>query len=136
MDARAYLRYALLAVAVLAMGTLSQPASAQDNLVVTITNSGIVTSIDEPAGGLYNVTVKNETGDYRGIVMKGNDLGGSRFLRFSKVLDPGEQQSFRWYFPSDQSVKLRDLMCCTHAERTCIVAGYGGMTKSVGFGGL
>ena len=128
-------RYILVVAAVVALGALSAaPAAAQERITISITNHGIVTDMDHPSGGLYVVTVKNETGDARGVIMKGRDLGVSPYVRFSRVLDPGESQSFRWYFPADRNVKLRDLMCCTHAERTCVIAGYGGMTTSLRFG--
>lgn len=134
MDARAFLRYALVAAAVVIMGGLaSGPASAQEPLMITITDSGISTSIDQPAGGLYNVTVRNDTSGYRGVVMRGPDIGASRYIRFSSVLAPGASQSFRWYFASDGTVNLRDLLRCVHGKMTCVSAGVGNMTKTVDF---
>jgi hypothetical protein len=143
MNASAYVRYAVVVAALAALGTLGlAPASSAstagtigaDPIAITITNGGIVTNVEEPQGGLYVVTVKNDTCDARGIVMKGLDRGGSRYVRFTKVLGPGETQQFRWYFPVDRSIKLRDLMSCTHEKMTCVVAGYGGMTRSIHFG--
>ena len=136
MNAPAYLRYALAVAVVAALGAFATSAAyAMEPLRVTITNSGIVTDVDHTAGGLYAVTVKNDTCDARGIVMKGLDRGGSRFLRFTKVLGPGESQSFRWYFPAGRGdVRLRDLLCCTHEKFTCVLAGYGGLTTSLRFG--
>ena len=46
---------------------------------------------------------------------------------------PGQSETFRWYFPSGKSVMVRDLTCCTHADRSCIIAGFGGMTASMTF---
>jgi len=117
MNASAYVRYAVVVAALAALGTLGlAPASSAstagtigaDPIAITITNGG--------------------------IVMKGLDRGGSRYVRFTKVLGPGETQQFRWYFPVDRSIKLRDLMSCTHEKMTCVVAGYGGMTRSIHFG--
>lgn len=139
----ASVRYAMVIAILAALATLGIASASSastaatigaDSIAIAITNGGIVTSAGEPQGGLYVVTVKNDTCDARGIVMKGHDRGGSRYLRFTKVLGPGEKQTFRWYFPVNRSVKLRDLLCCTHEKMTCVVAGYGGMTRSIHFG--
>ena len=134
MKARAYLTYALPLAVIFAISVAGLSAAAADTMTVRITNAGIMTGGNHMSGGLYLVTVKNETCAARGIVMKGGDRGVSQYLRFTKVLEPGESQSFRWYFPADRNVKMRDLLCCTHAERTCVVASFGGFIKSLSFG--
>ena len=134
MKARAYLTYALPLAVILAFAVAGLPAAAMDAMTVRITNAGIMTGTDNPSGGLYLVTVKNETCAARGIVLKGGDRAVSQYLRFSKVLEPGEYQTFRWYFPANRNVKMRDLLCCTHAERTCVVASFGDFTKALHFG--
>ena len=128
-----------LLLAVLALAALStMPANAQEvgtmqPLTVTITESGLVTSMDEATGGLYLLTIRNESSTPRGIVMRGGDLIDSPYIRYSHVLQPGQSETFRWYFPSERTVMLRDIFSCTRAQRTCISAGFGQLTETVGF---
>ncbi len=133
-------RYAALLpaiLAVVALGFIPRAAMAQDQpmtMNITITNSDIVSSVDTPAPGFYVVTVKNNSSDYRGIVMRGIDRGVSPYIRFSPVLAPGQQATFGWYFPSDRVVRMRDLLSCTHGATSCVAASYGGLTETLVFG--
>jgi hypothetical protein len=131
--ARGYIFSAILLV--LAAGALmAQPAPEMGRLEVRITSQGIVEQpTGQLGGGLYLVTVRNETPGHRGIVMKGIDKGVSPYIRFTKVLAPGQHYSFRWYFPEDRQVTIRDLLACKHAERSCVVAGFGRMTTTLNF---
>lgn len=146
--------YVGLIAAVLILGALSiLPAFAEDvqatppdsamispthmaNLTLTLTDDGILGAPEQtPAGGgLYLLTVKNDSSGSRGIVMKGVDLCCSPYTRFVKVLRPGEQISFRWYFPSDRTVQFRDLLQCKPMARTCGAPRVGSLTSSVQFG--
>lgn len=95
-------------------------------LVITITPTGIEPQLVQPGQpGLYHVTIKNDSCETRGIVMKGIDRCCSRFVRYTKVLQPGQQETFRWYFPANRTIRVRDLMACQHKERSCVVASFG-----------
>lgn len=102
-------------------------------LTITLTNKGISKSADKLDGGLYMLTIKNDSSRSRGVVLTGVDLGVSKYIRFSKVLRPGQEETFRWYFPDDRSVQVRDLLACKHAERTCVVAREGSLSSSIVF---
>ncbi len=123
-------------LAVVALWMLPSAASAQPMtpITISITNNGIVSDATQPLGGLYLVTVRNDSSSSRGVVLKGIDRGPSPYIRFSRVLAPGERYTFRWYFPADRTVQLRDLLRCEHARRTYMLAGFGRMTSSLVFG--
>jgi hypothetical protein len=120
---------------VLAAGmAVAQPETQMGRLDVRITTEGVIeTPTGQLGGGLYLVTVKNETQGHRGVVLKGIDRGVSPYIRFTKVLTPGQQVSFRWYFPSDRQVTVKDLLACRHQMRTCTVARFGEMTTTLNF---
>lgn len=133
-------KYMWLMAAVFALGALAlAPAvmaqngigATAPNLVVTITDTGITQSIPTPEAGLYTVTIRNDSSRSRGVVMQGVDLCCAPFIRFTRVLTPGAQETFRWYFPSDRVVEFRDLLRCVPAERTCAVAQVGGFTSTM-----
>ena len=143
MNASAHVRVTILAAAVAALGTLGFASASlastaanigADPIAISLTDHGIVTDVEQPQGGLYVVTIRNDTNAPRGIVLKGLDRGGSRYTRFTKVLGPGAEEQLRWYFPSDKEVSLRDLLVCKHAHMTCWVAAYGEMSASIVFG--
>jgi len=131
--------YAAFTVALISavVGFSATTAFAQEltanRVTITITDNGINDNLSQPLGGLYIVTVRNDSSAPRGLVMKGIDRAVSPYIRFSPVLQPGSQVTFRWYFPSDRKVAIRDLLCCNHAQRSCVVAGFGGLTTSLTF---
>jgi len=110
------------------------PVRYQGHAVLNITNHGITGIPDTAKGGLYRVTVRNSTKVSRGIVMKGVDLCCSPYTRFTKVLRPGEKVSFRWYFPGNRTVQVKDLIKCVPVARTCAVPRTGAMTRTLVFG--
>ena len=83
--------------------------------------------------GLHLVTITNETSSPRGIVIKGIDKGVSPYVRFTKVLQPNQSVTFRWYFPDDRTVTVKDLLRCVHVQRTCALPKTGGMVSSIAF---
>jgi hypothetical protein len=140
-------KYAGLIAAVLALGALAaMPAFAQEELTtppitmgtltLSITNDGIMGMPEQTptGGGLYLVTVKNDSNVSRGIVMTGVDLCCSPYMRFTKVLKPGQEVSFRWFFPSDRTVQFRDLIRCRPVARTCGLPKAGSLASSLVFG--
>jgi len=137
-------KYVGLAVGLAIMLALSLlPASAEMNeqavpiqghVVLTITRDGIQGTPDTSQGGLYLVTVRNTTNESRGIVMHGIDLCCSPYTRFTKVLRPGHEVTFRWYFPADRTVKIKDLIQCRPIARTCEAPRTGALAKTLVFG--
>lgn len=143
-------RYAGLIVAVLALGMIGiLPVFADDiqgaapysavapsppgNVTLRITDDGILGAEQAPVGGLYLVTVRNDASSRKGIVMTGVDLCCSPYMRFTKVLDPGQEVTFRWYFPSDRTVMIRDLIQCKPMARTCGAPATGSLSSSMQF---
>lgn len=102
-------------------------------LMISLTDEGIIGTPAEADGGLYVVTIVNNSSAPRGVVLNGIDLCCSPYVRYSKVLEPGHQETFRWYFPEDKNVKIRDLLSCTHEQRTCMVASTGSLNSTINF---
>lgn len=122
----------VFATSIVAAPAFAQPAEMQD-IHIRITDNGIVQTGQQLQGGLYRVTVTNETRGHRGIVMKGIDRAVSPYTRFTKVLAPGHNVTFRWFFPTDRQVVVRDLVRCRQAERTCMNPLTGGLMGSLQF---
>lgn len=115
-------------------GIVGVPAEAKgDKLTISLTDEGIVGIPAEAKGGLYVVTIVNDASTPRGVVLKGIDLGPTPYVRYTKVLEPGHQETFRWYFPEDKNVNIRDLISCTHEQRTCMAAREGNLNSSINF---
>lgn len=125
--------FALLATAAIAQEQLSFDQQIKGTLTFTISDEGITSSSTHPAGGPYNVVIHNSSSKNKGIVMMGDDLCCSPYLRFTKVLAPGQQQTFRWYFPAGRTVTLKDLEYCVHAARSCSRFVVGDMSTSIPF---
>ncbi|MCE5197660.1 MAG: hypothetical protein ABFD54_13660 [Armatimonadota bacterium] len=127
----------VLFAAALMLLALIPAAYAQDEpvgiLTISITNDGLVPSVQNPVGGLYTVVVRNDSSNPRGIVMRGIDLCCAPYTRLVKLISPGEQVTFRWFFPSNRSVEIRDLVRCEPAARTCSPWVPGGMMTRVNF---
>ena len=134
------LKYLGLVATILALWVVGVSAMAADealtvqgNLTFTITNGGITGGSDVSNGGLYVVTVKNDTRQARGVVIKGIDLCCSPYTRYTRVLSPGREVTFRWYFPANRDVQIRDLIRCKPMARTCSAPLVGKLSKSVKF---
>jgi hypothetical protein len=121
---------AIIAVAAIYSVTVAQ---APMKLTITITDKGIIVSPRDLMGGDYNVTVKNMTSMRRGVELTGMDKGGSTYIRYSKIVAKGKADMFRWYFPSDQTVYVKDVLKCQHAQRGCTIVTFGGMKTAVRF---
>lgn len=136
----------MLLPAVLLANGVSQPAMtgagpaitrAQDiqgSMTIRLTDQGIIRDATSSEGGFYIVTVRNDTSDHRGIRMTGDDLAGSPFVRFTKVLAPGQSETFGWFFTPQSSTMVVDLLTCRPAARTCAVADIGNMSAVLNFG--
>lgn len=106
----------------------------QGNMTIRLTSDGIIKQATSNQGGFYVVTLRNDTSSYRGIRMTGNDIAGSPYVRYSRVLAPGQSQTFGWFFPTNSSTQVVDLLRCEHAARTCAVADTGNMSTVLNFG--
>lgn len=102
-------------------------------VVFTITNTGITGGPSTAEGGLYIVTVRNESRSSRGLVIKGVDLCCSPYTRFTRVLKPGNEVTFRWFFPANRTVEIRDLIQCKPVALTCGHPRAGRLTTQVVF---
>ncbi len=135
MRQRVYARgYILLSILLLVFAASAAMAQPMATLHLRITDTGIVGQpTGQLDGGIYVVTIRNDTKGDRGLVMTGIDRAVSPYIRFTKVLHPGQELAFRWYFPKDRQVNIRDLIRCGHAERTCMAAAVGGMRTTLDF---
>lgn len=126
----------LLALSLLpaSAGMTEQAVPVKGHVVLTITRDGIQGAPDTTQGGLYMVTVKNTTKESKGIVMQGIDLCCSPYTRFTSVLRPGQEVTFRWFFPSDRTVKVKDLIQCRPIPRSCAAPRTGALGKTLVFG--
>jgi hypothetical protein len=105
-------------------------------LEIRLTGGGIEPGMAKPGQpGLYHVTIINDSHERRGIVMKGIDKGPSPFVRYTTVLEPGQRETFRWYFPGNRTVRVRDLMACGHRQRSCMAASFGEWHGTLQFAG-
>lgn len=89
------------------------------HMTITITDTSLSGSVDKPVGGLYILTVRNDSSNARGLVIRGTDYCCSPYTRLVKILRPGQQKTFRWYFPDQRSVEIRDLIRCDPAPTAC-----------------
>ena len=66
--------------------------------------------------GNHLLTVKNNTSEPRGMEMIGIDRASSPTVRYTKILQPGKSEQFRWYFAKGKTVYVRDVMSWTHVK--------------------
>ena len=127
--------YLCMLIAVLAAIILVTAAASAiaATFTITLTDNAIVTSPRSPMGGDYTVIIKNSSSRHRGIELTGTDKGGTIYVRYSKVLAKGKSEKFKWYFPSSETVYVKDLLSCEHKSRTCVIAMFGGMKTSIRF---
>ena len=108
-------------------------ATPSATFTITLTDSAILTSPKSPMGGDYTVILKNSSSRSRGVEMTGVDKAGLTYVRYTKVLLKGKSEKFKWYFPSTETVYIKDLLSCDHKARTCVIVTFGGMRTSVKF---
>jgi len=118
-----------LGVALLSAGA----ATSSPTFAITLTNSAVLTSPASPTGGDHTVMIKNNTSKPRGVEMTGVDRAGLTYVRYTKILPKGKSEKFKWYFPSTETVYIKDLLSCEHKARTCVIVTFGGMRTSVKF---
>lgn len=105
--------------------------NAVTKVTISLTSKGIVAIPKALRGGNYLLTVKNNTSEPRGVEMIGIDSISSPTIRYTTVMKPGKSEAFRWYFAAGKTVYVRDIMSCTHNQRSCMVVTFGQMRKSI-----
>ena len=124
---------AALAAMILMTASSATAAATRPTFTIALANYAITTSPPSPAGGDYTVIIKNSSSRSRGVEMTGVDRAGLTYVRYTKVLPRGKSEKFRWFFPSTETVYIKDLLSCEHKSRTCVIATFGGMRTSVKF---
>ena len=100
-------------------------------VAISLTSKGLVATPTALKGGNYLLTVKNNTSEPRGVEMIGIDSASSPTVRYTKILQPGKSQAFRWYFAKSKTVYVRDIMSCAHDHRSCMAVTFGKMHKAI-----
>lgn len=100
-------------------------------VTIDLSSKGIVATPIALEGDNYLLTVKNNTSEPRGIEMIGIDLESSPTVRYTKILQPGESETFRWYFATGKTTYVRDILDCTHEKNNCTVVTFGQMRKAI-----
>jgi hypothetical protein len=121
----------ILAIALVVSALIFSTCAAAPSFTISITRNGITYTPKSLPSGDHVIMIKNMTSMARGLEMVGTDKGGSPFIRFSKILKPGKSETFRWFFPAEKTVYLRDITSCEHRSRTCVIVSYGGMVTAV-----
>jgi len=101
------------------------------HVTIALTSKGMVVTPATLKPGNHLLTIKNSTSDSRGIEMIGIDKASSPTVRYTKILKPGKTEVFRWYFAQGKTVYVRDIMNCTHDQRSCMVVTFGNMRKAI-----
>jgi hypothetical protein len=119
---------ALSLVPMLATGAAKAALPA---VTISLTSKGIVVMPSSLKAGDYRVVIKNSTSMRRGLEIIGVDKATSPTVRYTKILRPSKSESFRWYFASGKTAYVRDLLSCTHGQRSCVIATFGQMSKAI-----
>lgn len=98
---------------------------------IALTSKGIVATPSALRPGNHLLTIKNSTSVPRGVEMIGIDSANSPTIRYTKILQPGKSEAFRWYFAQGKTVYVRDIMSCTHDQKSCMVVAFGQMSKAI-----
>jgi len=99
---------------------------------IALTSKGIVATPKSLKGGQqYQLTIKNNLSEPRGVELIGIDKAKSPYVRYTKILDPGKSETFKWYFAKGKTVYVRELVSCTHDQRSCVVATFGRMRLAI-----
>jgi len=101
------------------------------HVTIALTNRGIVATPATLKPGNHLLTVTNKTSEARGIEMIGIDTQSSPTVRYSKILQPGKSEQFRWYFAHGKTVYVRDVMSWTHVKTGYTTVTFGNMRKAI-----
>jgi len=102
----------------LLLGLLVTPAFSQGlnttaifdrtTATITITNSDITVTPDPPGPGPVTFTVVNNSDSPRGVVLSGFDLVGSPILRYSSLVNPGEEAPVGFWLYEGVNYTVKD----------------------------
>jgi hypothetical protein len=106
-------------------------SSALPQVAITLTSEGIVAAPSALKGGNYLVTITNSTSEPRGTQMTGVDRAASPWVRYTRVLKPGETETFRWYFAKGKTVHVRDVLRWKSAQGNILTARFGQMGAAI-----
>lgn len=101
------------------------------HVTVALTSEGIVATPTSLSPGNHLLTIENNTSEPRGIEMIGIDSRTSPTVRYSKVLRPGESETFRWFLAPGKTVYVRDILTCGHDQMSCMLVTFGEMAKDI-----
>lgn len=104
---------------------------AVPHVAISLTGKGMVATPKSLTGGNYLLTIKNRTSEPRGVEMIGIDKASSPTVRYTKILQPGRSESFRWYFAKGKTVYVRDITSCGPDQRSCMAVTFGRMRKAI-----
>jgi len=130
---------ALAALYLMPMLATAAGSTAQENrynkavlhVTVALTSRGIVATPTSLRPGNHLLTIKNNTSEPRGVEMIGIDTQSSPTVRYTKILQPGKSEQFRWYFATGKTVYVRDVMSWTHVKTGYTTVTFGLMRKAI-----
>lgn len=127
---------AMTAIPMLATAAGSQSrqdryTSAVKNVTMSLTRNGIVANPGTLQGGYSQLTITNNTSIPRGVEMIGIDKALSPTLRYTRILQPGKSESFKWFFAKGKTVYVRDITSRTHVKTGFSTVTFGQMRKAV-----
>lgn len=101
------------------------------HVTIALTSKGIVVTPASLKPGNHLLTIKNSTSEARGVEMIGIDSASSPTVRYTKILQPGKSEQFRWFFAAGKTVYVRDIFSCGHDQRSCMAVTFGRMSKAI-----
>lgn len=104
----------------------------QGTINISLTNSGIRKTVGEAAAGLWDVKVTNNSSRCRGLIFSGIDICCSPYNRFTRLLTPGQSQTFRFFFASGK-VAIKDFLDARRAGRSFDAVIPGRFSSSIVF---
>jgi hypothetical protein len=100
-------------------------------VTISLTEKGIAATPRTLEGGNYFLTIHNDTSQPRAIEMISIDRAASPTVRFTKVLQAGQSQQFRWYFAKGRTVYVRDVMGWTNIALNAEDVTFGDMRRAI-----
>jgi hypothetical protein len=101
------------------------------HVTMAMTSKGFVATPNSLKPGNHLLTIKNNTSDARGLEMIGIDKESSPTVRYTKILQPGKSEQFRWFFATGKTVYVRDILNCGHDQRSCMMVTFGHFSKAI-----
>lgn len=108
------------------------PGQLMGNIPISLTDDGIKKDVGEAPAGLWDVTVTNNSSRCRGLIVSGIDICCSPYNRFTKLLTPGQSQTFRFFFATGK-VTMKDFLDARRAGRSFDAVIPGKFSSSIVF---